>query len=262
MTATAPLVFAAKSDAVSIGGPATDMSTSPAVGSAAHASAAHKVPVQPRGPGGSWSFIWHDGFNGTSLDTTKWSKFWFVEGGSQNNVATHASNVTEGGGHVTLTLASSTSGASITTNPHGGATTGVQILPGEFAEARLWFSGDSSGNLYNWPAWWTDGQSWPTNGENDIAEVLGGDMTVNYHSGSGSHNQGDVPGAWANSYHTYGLYRHANSCDVYYDGVLVKSYPTDDGGAPQYLILNIGEGSTLKTGSGGALRADYVRVWN
>lgn len=218
------------------------------------------VPV-PKGPGGAWTFTWHDGFDGTALDRTKWSPYWFVEGGVQNNVATHAANVTEGGGHVTLTLAGSNSGASITTNPNGGAGTGFQMGTDYYAEARIRFAGNGSGTLYNWPAWWTDGQSWPTNGENDIAEVLGGDMTVNYHSSSGSHNQGVVPGKWDNAYHTYGLYRKATTSDVWYDGVLVKSYPTDDAGALQYLILNIGSGGVTQYGSAGAMQVDYVRVW-
>ncbi len=224
------------------------------------AGAAPMATVQPSGPGGTWSLAWHDGFNGTSLDTTRWSRFWFVEGATQNNVQTHAANVTEGGGHLTLTLASATSGASVTTNPNGGATTGFQTKVGDFAEARIYFPGNGT-TIFNWPAWWTDGQSWPTNGENDIAEGLG-TMTVNYHSGSGSHNQGTVPGTWSSAYHTYGLYRKANSCDVYYDGVLVKSYPTDDNGALQYLILNVGSHSSGNVfGAAGAMKVDYVRVW-
>jgi hypothetical protein len=88
-------------------------------------------------------------------------------------------------------------------------------------------------------------------------------MTVNYHSSSGSHNQGTVPGDWGNSFHTFGLHRMANSADVYFDGVKVKSYATDDGNAPQYLILNVGaSGSTTSAyGAASQVQVDYVRAW-
>ncbi len=63
-----------------------------------------------------------------------------------------------------------------------------------------------------------------------------GHHDVNYHSSSGPHDQGTVPGIWSNAFHTYTLCRQPGKCEVYYDGVKVKSYRTDDAGALQYLI--------------------------
>jgi hypothetical protein len=215
---------------------------------------------QPTGVPGTWTLSFDDEFDGTAIDTNKWSPCWFYPTcGTQNNVSTSPANVKVANGNLVLTLASSSSGASVETNPKGGAKVGYQFQYG-VAEARIWFPGDST-HCYNWPAWWTDGQSWPANGENDIAEVLGGQMTVNYHSSSGSHNQGAVPGYWCGGYHTYTLNRQVGHANVYYDGTLVKSYSTDDGGALQYLIINVGSSSYPAYGAASQVKVDYVRAW-
>lgn len=217
--------------------------------------------MTPAGVAGNWTLKFDDEFSGTSLDTTKWSNCWFSpQCGSMNNVKTDPGNVSVSGGNLVLTLSSSSTGALVSTNPYGGASTGYQFTYG-VVEARIFFPGDGT-NCYNWPAWWTDGQSWPADGEHDIAEVLGGPMTVNYHSSSGAHNQGAVPGYWCGAYHTYTLYRHAGGGDVYVDGKKVKSYSTDDTGTPEYLILNVGySGSPAAFGAASQVKVDYVRAW-
>ena len=215
----------------------------------------------PVGVGGNWTMAFSDEFNGSALDTSKWSNCWFSPTcGTMNKVATSPANVAVANGNLALTLASSTSGALVSSNPKDGASTGYQFTTG-YVEARIKFPGNANG-LYNWPAFWSTGQSWPATGENDIAEVLSAKMTVNYHSSSGAHNQGTVPGNWANEYHTFGLHRKAASSDVYFDGVLVKSYPTDDGNAPQYLVLNVGKSSANPVyGPASQVSVDYVRAW-
>ncbi|HEU4666464.1 MAG TPA: glycoside hydrolase family 16 protein [Arthrobacter sp.] len=215
----------------------------------------------PVGVSGNWTMAFSDEFDGSALDTSKWSNCWFSPTcGTMNKVSTSPANVAVANGNLALTLASSTSGALVSSNPKGGAGTGYQFTTG-YVEARIKFPGNANG-LYNWPAFWSTGQSWPATGENDIAEVLSGKMTVNYHSSSGAHNQGTVPGNWANEYHTFGLHRKATSSDVYFDGVLVKSYPTDDGNAPQYLVLNVGNSSANPVyGPASQVSVDYVRAW-
>lgn len=218
-----------------------------------------QAPV-PVGVGGAWTLVFDDEFDGTSLDTTKWDPHWFDEGAKQNNVGTYAENVAVAGGNLVLTLASASSGASVNTQSNDGFA--VQI--GMYAEARVSFPGDGD-KLYNWPAWWISGRPWPSAGEHDIAEVLGGKLTVNYHSPSGAHNQGAVPGSWANAFHVYGIHRKAATADVYWDGELVKSYATDDNGDGQYLIFNVGHDTSARAavayGADSQVKVDYVRVW-
>ncbi len=231
-----------------------------AVAPAAAQLASSGAPT-PTGVPGDWTLAFADDFNGAGLDTAKWSGCWFAPGcGTMNKVSTTPANVSVANGNLALGLASSTSGALVSTNPKGGAGTGFQFTTG-YVEARIKFPGNANG-LYNWPAFWTTGQSWPATGENDIAEVLQAKMTVNYHSTSGSQNQGGVGGNWANEYHTFGLHRMANSSDVYFDGVKVKSYPTNDGNAPQYIVLNVGASSTNPAyGQQSQMMVDYVRAW-
>ena len=218
------------------------------------------APINPMGVPGKWTIQFDDEFSGNALDLSRWSNCWFSPGcGTMNKVATSPANVSVTNGNLVLTLASSSLGALVSTNPRGGATVGYQFGVG-VVEARIYFPGDGT-HCYNWPAFWTTGQSWPTTGENDIAEVLGGQMTVNYHSSSGAHNQGAVPGFWCGDYHVYTLNRQATKSDVYYDGVLVKSYATDDHSSPQYLVINIGAGSPTAYGAASQVKVDYVRVW-
>lgn len=200
---------------------------------------------------GNWSLAFDDEFNGSAINTTVWNEHdgWR----DQNDVTDYAANVTESGGVATLTLASSSSGATIGTNQ-------AVLAVGDFAEARVDFAGSGT-TIYDWPAWWASGPNWPAAGENDIAEGLG-TLTVNYHSPSGAHNQGTIPGDWAAGFHTFGIYRGAGYCAVYWDGQLVKRYTTDDNGQPQQLLFTIGAANTLRLGTSGQMQVDYVRVWS
>lgn len=229
--------------------PATPTPTSPGTG------------LQPDGVSGNWTMAFDDEFNGTSVNTSKWA---IGDGGSVNAVTTSASDVFESGGDLNLQLSDSSTGAAVcsggTETPCGGSTPDGYALPvGGFAEARIFFPGSGS-SIDNWPAWWVSGANWPAAGEADIAEGLG-DLTVNYHSPSGAHNHGSVPGTWSSGWHVYGIWRHATSDDVYWDGRLVKSFPTDDNGQPEALILNVGSGNTAVYGAASDVKVDYVRVW-
>jgi hypothetical protein len=210
----------------------------------------------PNGPSGNWALKFDDEFNGTSLDTSKWNP---MNNGHMNNVTTMGSNVSVGNGVATLTLSDSSHGAEICTCT---GSSGEFALPvGGVAEASVYFPGDSSHGVYNWPAWWSSGPNWPSAGENDIAEGLGGSLTVNYHGTSNSQNYGAPSGTWYGGFHTYTLYRHASSADVYWDGQLVRSYSTGDNGAGESLIVNVGASGSTVTGAASAVKVDYVRAW-
>ncbi len=217
----------------------------------------HAASLQPIGPTGTWNLIFDDEFNGISLDSTKWATSWFG-GGTMNNVSTNPANVSVSGGYLILTLSSSSVGALVSTNPHGGANPGFEFTYG-YAEAGIEFPG-TGGTIYNWPAWWTDGQSWPSNGEIDIAEGLG-TLTSNYHSSNGANNSSTIPGTWSGGFHSYGVDRTPGMNYIYWDGKLIRSYATQDNGAPEYLILNVGSNGSSVTGTASEVKTDYVRVW-
>jgi hypothetical protein len=209
---------------------------------------------QPLGKSGSWTLAFDDEFDGTTIDRTKWPS---IDGWRIGNVTTRDANVSVSGGNAILKLVSSSEGAVIASKPFDGSGVGYTLPVGSFTEARISFPGQDT-TIYNWPGWWASGPSYPAAGEHDIAEGLG-TMTVNYHSSSGKYNQGTIPGTWSNDFHTYGLYRGAGFAEVYYDGVLVKSYPTDDNGNGESLIVNMGSGHTAQIPS--QLLVDYVRAW-
>ena len=215
----------------------------------------------PVGVPGSWTLAFDDEFNATTVDTSKWA---VGNDAHVNSVTDVPSNAWESDGSLDLQLSDSSTGAVVcsggTGTPCGGSTPDGYALPvGGYAEARVWFPG-SGDDIYNWPAWWASGADWPAAGEVDIAEGLG-DLTVNYHSPSGSHNQGAVPGTWSAGWHIYGVLRNATSDDVYWDGKLVKSFPTDDNGQPEALILDVGNSGGGVYGAASVVKVDYVRVW-
>jgi hypothetical protein len=219
------------------------------------ARGASSSPPAPNAPITVGAVIFQDYF--ASLDTTKWAPDWFGPNNVQNNVACNPANVSVFGGVAALKLSSHTAGALMSTNPNGGANPGFQFSYG-YAEAKISFPGRGS-TIYNWPAFWTNGQNWATDGEIDVAEGLG-TLTSNYHSAAGADNSGPVPGNWGGTWHTYGVNRQPGKNDIYWDGQLVRSYATYDAGSPHYLVLNNGRASGRAV-IGATVRAQYVCVW-
>jgi hypothetical protein len=235
------------------------------------AQAVDPAQPQPLGPGGTWTQVFGDEFAGTTIDESKWDPNWFGEGGVMNDVPTYASNVAINNGRLFLRLHKQrdgrVTGGLIRTTYKPGR---YQLRPGGFVEARIRFEGDDVEDVYNWPAWWASGPNWPTAGEHDIAEGLGGLLKSNYHyrDAYGAHRQRSKTtptGGWGERWHTFGLHRKTSSADVYWDGKLVNSYPTTDNGGPEELIINVGKPRNdprpLRFGYANAVRVEYVRAW-
>ena len=224
--------------------------------------------MTPFGVAGSWSLAFDDEFNGTSLDRSKWEPYWFNASMWLSSSITDPHNVSVANGQLTLTLASATDGALVDTNPSAGVSPGYQMGCNTFVEGRIEFPGSGT-TIYDWPGFWTSSQNWPATGETDIFEAMGGTATSNYHSGGPTHsntnianNSGPIPGSWGGTWHTYGVDRLPTQNIIYWDGHIVRSYPTYDNCAPQYLLVNIGAGSTQSAiVTGAQIHIDYIRTW-
>lgn len=211
-------------------------------------------PMTPNAPIAVSSLLFDEEFAGAALNPTYWASSWF-NGSSQNGVKTSPSAVSVANGLCTLNLVSTTIGASINTNPDDSATTGFTFGVNTYVEWRAQMPLDA------WAALWTDGQNWPTDGEIDIVEILSNKPTSNYHSNAGGNGGGPESTSYGTGFHTFGVERLDGTNNIYWDGVLIRSYATDDGGAPHYLIANIGAFAGEET-PGAQIVIDYVRAWS
>jgi beta-glucanase (GH16 family) len=213
-----------------------------------------------------------DEFTGAGLNTGVWAGSCPEFGRNLNGGLSSPGNVTVTDGQLALIQGAPGVGACVTTRPHekGYANTGFTFQYG-YAEARISFPG-SAGAVYDWPAFWTGSDPWPDHGEIDIAEGIGGQLQSNYHAGmrcsscedgaSTNLNSGGVSGGWAGGAHVYGVDREPGRNTVYWDGQKVFSYATSDGGAPEWFLLNVGDGAQGgQKVVGATVRIDYVRVW-
>ncbi|MFD7989765.1 family 16 glycosylhydrolase [Kitasatospora indigofera] len=223
----------------------------------------------PLGIAGSWRPVFADEFNSSSLDSSKWTPNWLgcptcttppVTG--SETAAYAPSQVSVGGGSLHLTTAKQDTVANGKTYPYRSGMVQsngkAQFTYGAF-EARIYLPAAGT-TIANWPAFWTDGQNWPTDGEMDIMEGLGGDACYHYHSPSGGPG-GCAPGNYS-GWHTYGAEWKPGSVTYYYDGKQVGQITTGISSSPQYLILNNAvspEGGQIVAPAD--MQVDYVRVW-
>lgn len=125
----------------------------------------------------------------------------------------------------------------------------------------------SNGSPENWPAFWSNGQTWPRDGEIDVMESLGGEPRWHYHyEQNGSHRS---IGSGFNlispktGWHTFGALWEPGRITFYYDGRNVGTVTSGVTSKPHYLIINHALSNSIsppvKVPS--TLRVDYVRVW-
>jgi beta-glucanase (GH16 family) len=207
--------------------------------------------------------IFADEFNGTTLDLTTWSPTWFhgnsgisprVNGAETGDY--DSANVTVGAGQLTiaaqdrkcLNLPRCT--GIITSNGKFQFTYGV-------SEWRAWLDG-SGCTAYNWASTWQDGQSWPTDGEIDLMEVLGGRAAWHFHYPGGAPG-GTPPGCYV-GWHTFAADWEPGLITWYYDGLKVGTWSDGVTNAPMYLVANYALPNTVHLPS--TMGIDYVRVWH
>jgi len=234
---------------------------------------------QPIGIPGTWTLKFADEFNGTSLNTADWWPNW-VNATSPTQItepvnttedaAYDPAQVTLSGGNLNLSLIASPitignktypyrSGMINTEGNHALNNPMHQFTFGAF-EARINLPASGT-SIANWPAWWTDGQNWPVDGEMDIMEGLSGQACYNFHS---RHSPpGGCPAGNYTGWHTYASNWQSGVVNYYYDGMLVGTQNSGITSAPMYLILNYATGGCCAGPivAPATMQVDYVRVW-
>ena len=212
------------------------------------------------------TLLWSDEFDGTSVDTTKWTVYnkadgtdsWYLPGNVTVSNGTLRINSKE-----ELTNGVHWTGGYIDTAPSGSEHPQYRYLE---ARCRV-----TPNDCYVWATWWTVGWVnqtlvWPP--EFDIAEyqgAVGKDFGQYYHYNGGY--VGCTAVADESAWHTYGVYWTATAAPVFYvDGVIscTPGGPVADAQYPMKLKLTSSPNSGTRF-SGcplGVFEVDYVRVYD
>jgi beta-glucanase (GH16 family) len=222
----------------------------------------------PIGVPGSWHSIFDDEFSATTLDTGKWSTGWLSPGitapvNTSELECYDPNQVTVANGELDLSLVRKADTCGGQSHPYASGmvnTNGKFSYTYGYLEARVWLPGTTA--ISNWPAVWTDGQSWPTDGELDVMEGLSGQACWHFHDpqgGPGNCSKAAYTGGW----HTFGADWEPGSVTYYYDGTAVGTINSGITSSPMYVILNLGadHGNSGPLQAPATMRVDYVRIW-
>jgi beta-glucanase (GH16 family) len=249
------------------GGFATTPVTPPATGSTAPTSG-------PPGALSSWTPIIDDNFS-EGLNSSIWNTSRYDGGGISAGFNSseqecldpaHTTFGTIASDEADLGIVNESESCGGTTQPYAGSvldTDGKFTYTYGYVEAKVWLPG-ANGTISDWPAIWAVGSNWPTGGEIDILEGLGGEPCWHFHYGTPSSPQtqgqcvaGDYTGGW----HTFGADWEPGSITWYYDGQEVGTVTSDVTSSPMQLILDLavepGDPVTVPA----TLRVAYVKLW-
>jgi beta-glucanase (GH16 family) len=249
--------------------------------------------IQPVGQSSGWNMIFHDDFNGNSLDTKKWTTCYFNfkvgDNGcdhDQNELELYQpNNVSVSNGILTLRAEKQTVNAPngqtynytsgmITTGPTTGTSNNTRF---SFKYGYMEMRAKVPAGQGLWPAFWTlpTDLDWPP--EIDVFEILGNAPNVinmHYHYQNGTDNGGDNGKTWTGpnfsaGWHTYAVDWEPDAITWYVDGVARRTY-TDTShitSKPMYLLANLAVGGDWpgspddSTHFPALYQIDYIRVW-
>ncbi|GAA2424197.1 glycoside hydrolase family 16 protein [Streptomyces glaucus] len=219
-------------------------------------------------PSGGWRTVFADEFEGTALDTAKWTAGWFGSGvtgpvNSAESACYDARNVSVSDGALHLRLTGEPSSCQGRSQPYTGAHVNTMDTF-SFSYGAVEYRAKvpvKDGEVANWPALWDNGRDWPEDGETDTMEGLSGSVCSYWHS-SGT-DRGHCPKDGLTGWHTFGHQWEPGRITWFYDGRPVHTQTSGVVGSPHYLIMQNTQGSyggpTLAPAD---LQIDYVRVWS
>ncbi len=231
---------------------------------------------QPTGVPGSWRLVFDDEFDGSGLDTSKWQPNWL--GGKDTDITKPVNSyekacydpkqVSVANSSLQLAAVARTCLASNGTTYNYAS--GIVNSYGRFEfnygfmEAKVYLNGSTQ--IDNWPAFWADGTGkWPTTGEIDVMEGLGGTAAYHYHYGHGNGKSigKSVPLNPVAGWHIFAADWESGVINFYYDGKPVGQVTSGVVNNNMYLILDYALSDSIsppiKVPS--TMQVDYVRVW-
>ena len=231
------------------------------------ASAGSWAHLPPPIAGTTYSLVWSDEFNGTSIDMSKWNLVgpWGGKPVSSTGAFSYsASQVTEASGVVRITAQKSGNGWV------GGilSTDTTRTFQYGYVEVRAKLP---AGQGF-WPAIWMYGDNNSLD-ELDIMEFLGGDITTvyqSYHFDPGGQDQVAPHNAnWTADYHIFSMKWEPGHITYYVDYVQTGSWMDSIPSRAMYLMLNFDVGGggdwggapNATTPSPAYVDIDYARIY-
>jgi beta-glucanase (GH16 family) len=247
----------------------------------------------PLGQSGNWKMIFHDDFDGNSLDTSKWTTCYFnfkvgkddCDHDQGERELYQPANVSVSNGILTLSAEKKSVDAAngqtydytsgmISTGPSSSSGRDTRF---SFKYGYIEMRAKVPSGQGLWPAFWTlpTNLSWPP--EIDVFEIIGNApdvINMHYHYPDGSDEGGDDGKTWqgpnfSSDWHTYAVDWEPDAITWYVDGVERRTY-TDTSNItsdPMYLIANLAVGGDWPGDPDGnttfpaLYQIDYVHVW-
>jgi beta-glucanase (GH16 family) len=250
------------------------------------------LPTAPLGQSGAWQLVFHDEFDGDTLDPQKWTTchWWDDEGctiATNNELQWYRpENVALEDGHLVLRAeARPFTAPDGTTFPYtsGMVSTGATSYRSDdfrFADKHVYVEMKAKipAGRGLWPAFWLLPASYEALPEIDVMEILGhepNELHMTFHYVDDEGNRTSAGNTWCSpepltDWHVFALDWQPEGLTWYLDGVKRSFFagePRFVPDEPMYLLANLAVGGDwpgapdADTPFPSELRIDYIRVW-